>query len=168
MGPGRFGAALAVLQGRLPEAKLFHQTEHANSVFELVLRNEPDRAPLLMSLSRQDTVAKSLRKVTIPVSHAEASVLETALKKCRHQPSRMVKMGTRQRHQKRLALRSGKAGSSSNEGFGFRHHIEAGADLSEHLPPIGRGHKPQEEEPTIGLEPMTCRLQIERLTPQTP
>ena len=74
------GAALAVLQGRLPEAKLFHQTEHANSAFELVLRNEPGRAPLLMSLSRQEAADKSLRKVTIPVSHAEAAVLETALR----------------------------------------------------------------------------------------
>ncbi|MEQ1842597.1 MAG: hypothetical protein ABL994_19530 [Verrucomicrobiales bacterium] len=74
------GAALAVLQGRLPEAKLFHQTEKANSAFELILRDEPDRAPLLMSLSRQEVADKSLRKVTIPVSHAEAAVLETALR----------------------------------------------------------------------------------------
>jgi len=74
------GAALAVLQGRLPEAKLFHQTEHASSAFELVLRDDPNRAPLLMSLSRQEAADKSLRKVTIPVSHAEAALLETALR----------------------------------------------------------------------------------------
>jgi hypothetical protein len=74
------GAALAVLQGRQPEAKLFHQTEVASSAFELVLRNDPNRAPLLMSLSRQEMADKSLRKVTIPVSHAEAAVLEAALR----------------------------------------------------------------------------------------
>ncbi len=74
------GAALAVLQGRTTEAKLFHQSEKANSAFELVLRDDPDRAPFLMTLSRQDAADKSLRKVTIPVTHAEAAILETALR----------------------------------------------------------------------------------------
>lgn len=74
------GAALAVLQGRTTEAKLFHQSEKANSAFDLSLRDDPDRAPFLMSISRQDATDKSLRKVTIPVSHAEAAVLETALR----------------------------------------------------------------------------------------
>jgi hypothetical protein len=74
------GAALAVLQGRTSEAKLFHQSEKANSAFELTLRDDPDRAPFLMTISRQDAADKSLRKVTIPVSHAEAAILETALR----------------------------------------------------------------------------------------
>lgn len=74
------GAALAVLQGRTTEAKLFHQSEKANSAFDLSLRDDPDRAPFLMTLSRQDATDKSLRKVTIPVSHAEAAILETALR----------------------------------------------------------------------------------------
>lgn len=74
------GSALAVLQGRTTEAKLFHQSEKANSAFELVLREDPDRAPFLMTLSRQDAVDKSLRKVAIPVTHAEAAILETALR----------------------------------------------------------------------------------------
>jgi len=74
------GAVLAVLQGRLPEAKLFHQTETATSAFGLVTRNDPDRAPILMSVSRQETADKSVRKVTIPITHAEAAVLETALR----------------------------------------------------------------------------------------
>lgn len=74
------GSTLAVLQGRTTEAKLFHQSEKANSAFELVLRDDPDRAPFLMSISRQDATDKSLRKVTIPVSHAEAAILETALR----------------------------------------------------------------------------------------
>ena len=74
------GTVLAALQGRTTEAKLFHQSEKANSAFELIFRDDPERAPLLMTLSRQDSADKSLRKVTIPVSHAEAAVLETALR----------------------------------------------------------------------------------------
>jgi hypothetical protein len=74
------GTVLATLQGRLPQAKLFHQAEKANSAFELTPRNDPERAPYLMSVSRQDSTDKSLRKVTIPLTHGEAAVLETALR----------------------------------------------------------------------------------------
>lgn len=74
------GAVLATLQGRLPQAKLFHQSEKANSAFELTPREDPERAPYLLTISRQDATDKSLRKVTIPLSHAEAAVLETALR----------------------------------------------------------------------------------------
>lgn len=74
------GVVLATLQGRLPQAKLFHQTEKANSAFELTPREDPDRAPYLLSLSRQETADKSLRKVTLPLTHGEAAVLETALR----------------------------------------------------------------------------------------
>lgn len=74
------GSVLATLQGRQPQAKLFHQSEKANSAFELTHREDPERAPWLMSLSRQDSADKSLRKVTIPLSHGEAAVLETALR----------------------------------------------------------------------------------------
>ncbi|MEO8617637.1 MAG: hypothetical protein ABI600_21090 [Luteolibacter sp.] len=74
------GATLAVLQGRMPQAKLFHQSEKASSTFELILRDDPERAPFMISISRQDATDKSLRKVAIPISHAEAAVLETALR----------------------------------------------------------------------------------------
>lgn len=75
------GAALAVLQGREVQAKLFHQSERANSAFEFTVRDDPQRAPYLMTLSRQEQDdKKSVRKVTIPVSHAEAAVLEIALR----------------------------------------------------------------------------------------
>ena len=74
------GQALAALQGRVPQAKLFHQSEKANSAFELTHQDEPDRAPYLLSISRQDAADKSLRKLTIPLSHGEAAVLETALR----------------------------------------------------------------------------------------
>ncbi len=73
------GAALSVLQGRQPQAKLFHQSEKANSAFELRHRDDPDRAPYLMGVSRQEAADKSVRKVTIPLTHAEAAVLEEVL-----------------------------------------------------------------------------------------
>lgn len=79
-GMSDIGAALAALQGRVPQAKLFHQSEKANSAFELTHREDPERAPYLVSISRQDAVDKSLRKVTLPLSHAEAAVLETILR----------------------------------------------------------------------------------------
>lgn len=78
-GMADLGAALAVLQGRQAEAKLFHKTEHANSAFELRRREEADRAPYLMGVSRQEAADKSVRKVAIPVTHAEAAVLEQVL-----------------------------------------------------------------------------------------
>lgn len=74
------GPVLATLQGRQPQAKLFHQSEKANSAFELTPREDPERAPYLMSISRQDSADKSLRKVTIPLTHGEAAILETALR----------------------------------------------------------------------------------------
>lgn len=74
------GPVLATLQGRQPQAKLFHQSEKANSAFELSTREDPDKAPFLLSISRQDAADKSLRKVTIPLTHGEAVVLETALR----------------------------------------------------------------------------------------
>lgn len=74
------GAVLALLQGRTTEAKLFHKTEKATSTFELSLRDDPERAPYMLSISRQDIVDKSLRKVSIPMTHPEAAILEVALR----------------------------------------------------------------------------------------
>jgi hypothetical protein len=74
------GTVLATLQGRLPQGKLFHQSEKANSAFELTFQEDPDRAPYLLSISRQDSADKTVRKLTIPISHGEAAVLETALR----------------------------------------------------------------------------------------
>lgn len=74
------GAVLATLQGRQEQAKLFHQSEKANSAFELTFRDDPQKAPYFMSMSRQDASSKSVKKVTIPVTHAEAVILETALR----------------------------------------------------------------------------------------
>jgi hypothetical protein len=74
------GAALSVLQGRVPQAKLFHQSEKASSALELTFREDPERAPYMLAISRQDATDKSLRKVAIPLSHEEAAVLEAALR----------------------------------------------------------------------------------------
>jgi hypothetical protein len=74
------GSALAALQGRVPQAKLFHQSERAKSTFELTFQDDPDRAPYLLSISRQSMADKSLRKVSLPISQGEAAVLEAALR----------------------------------------------------------------------------------------
>lgn len=74
------GAALATLQGRTPQAKLFHKTDKASSAFDLTFRDDPERAPYSLMVSRQEEADKSLRKVTIPLTHVEAAVLETALR----------------------------------------------------------------------------------------
>lgn len=74
------GSILSVFQGRVPQAKLFHQSEKANSTCELVYREDPERAPYLITMGRQDAADKSLRKVTIPLSHSEAAILETVLR----------------------------------------------------------------------------------------
>lgn len=75
------GSVIAVLQGRMPQAKLFHQSERANSAFELTRQDDPERAPYLLSISRQTSADKSLRKITLPLGHGEAAVLESALQK---------------------------------------------------------------------------------------
>jgi hypothetical protein len=74
------GAALATIQGRTTKAKLFHKTEKANSTFELTFQEDPERAPYLLTISRQEEADKSLRKVCIPLIHAETAILETALR----------------------------------------------------------------------------------------
>ena len=74
------GGVLAVLQSRQPDVKLFHKTDSATSAFGFVARQQPERAPFLMSVSRQENADKSVRKVTIPVTHAEAAILEAALR----------------------------------------------------------------------------------------
>ena len=74
------GTVLATLQGRTLQAKLFHQSEKANSACELTYQDDPDRAPYLLSVSRQMSEDKSLRKVMIPLSHGEAAMLEAALR----------------------------------------------------------------------------------------
>lgn len=74
------GPVIAVLQGRQETAKLFHQSEKANSAFEISRRDDPDRAPFVASVSRQNAEDKSLRKVAIPLTLGEAVVLEAALR----------------------------------------------------------------------------------------
>lgn len=74
------GPVIATLQARQPQAKLFHQSEKANSAADLIARDDPERAPFLLTISRQQADDKSVRKVTIPLSHGESVVLETGLR----------------------------------------------------------------------------------------
>ncbi|MGD9417401.1 MAG: hypothetical protein Q7R22_000560 [Verrucomicrobiota bacterium JB025] len=74
------GSVLATLEGTQPQAKLFHQSERANSAFELTPQDNPDRAPWSLSLSRQSTADQSVKKVRIPLTHPEAAILKTALR----------------------------------------------------------------------------------------
>jgi len=74
------GGALSVLQGREPAAKLFHQTEKGNSTFELTTQNDPGRAPFMLAVSRQNASTREVRKAAVPLTHAEAALLEAALR----------------------------------------------------------------------------------------
>jgi hypothetical protein len=74
------GGALAVLQGRQSSAKLFHQTEKGNSTFEMTTREDPERAPYMLALSRQNAASREVRKAALPLTHGEAAVLEAALR----------------------------------------------------------------------------------------
>ena len=72
-GVNREGETMTVGQGTQAAYRLLGSSE-------LTHQDEPDRAPYLLSISRQDAADKSLRKLTIPLSHGEAAVLETALR----------------------------------------------------------------------------------------
>ena len=74
------GSVLAVLQRRMSEAKLFHRTEKADTALTLVRQESQDRAPYLLSISQQHTADGSSRRMTIPVTHSEAAILEAILK----------------------------------------------------------------------------------------
>jgi hypothetical protein len=73
------GAFLATLQGAQPQAKLFHQLESSNSAAELLRRDDPQKAPYFLTISKQDK-DKGVRKVSIPLTHGEAAVLEAGLR----------------------------------------------------------------------------------------
>lgn len=79
-GQSDLGAVLAVLQGRQDEAKLFHKSEKTgtNSAFELIARSEEGRPPFLLTLSKQDA-ERALKKVMLPLTHAEAALLQVVL-----------------------------------------------------------------------------------------
>lgn len=79
-GMADIGQVLAVLQGRQPQAKVFHQAERANSAFDLSRRDDPDKAPYVFSVSRQEAADKTVCKVTIPLTHGEVALLETVLR----------------------------------------------------------------------------------------
>jgi hypothetical protein len=75
------GQVVAVLSGREDQTKLFHQSEKANSVFEMIRQDDPKRMPYLLTLSRQGIDDQSVKKVFLPLNHGEAAILEVALKR---------------------------------------------------------------------------------------
>lgn len=74
------GAVLAVLQRRMPEAKLFHRTDKADTALSLVRQEEKDRAPYLLSISRQSTSDGSAKRMAIPLTHSEVAILEAIIR----------------------------------------------------------------------------------------
>ena len=74
------GAVLAGLHGRTPQTKLFHQSEKANSACTLTAAESAEQAPFLLTVSRQQSEDKTLRKVSVPLTNAEVAVLETAFR----------------------------------------------------------------------------------------
>lgn len=74
------GAVLALLQHRTAEAKLFHKAEKSTSTFEMILREDPERAPYMLNISRREIDDTSVRKVSLPMTHPEAAILEVALR----------------------------------------------------------------------------------------
>jgi len=80
MGINDLGAMLAVFQGRQMESKLFHQTDGVNSAIELTQRDDPQRAPYLFSISRQVEADRELRKLAVPLTHVEATILKAVLR----------------------------------------------------------------------------------------
>jgi len=88
-GMADLGAVLSALQGRESEVKLFHRTEKADTALNLTRQDVlggqnrqsgPGRAPYLLSVSQKSNANGSSRRVSIPISHAEASVLEAILR----------------------------------------------------------------------------------------
>ena len=79
-GVADLGEALAVVEQRQPEAKLFHQTERGSTAFEL--KRQPDRQPpnFFATISRQKAETKEVDRLGIAVSPGEASVLAALLR----------------------------------------------------------------------------------------
>jgi len=46
----------------------------------MTYRDDPQKAPFFTSMSRKEDSTKNVKKVTIPVTHSEAAILETALR----------------------------------------------------------------------------------------
>ena len=80
-GLGDIGEALAVLERRQPEAKLFHQTAKGNTAFEF--RYQPDRSPanFFATISRQRGDTKEVDRLGISLSPGEGAVLAALLRR---------------------------------------------------------------------------------------
>jgi len=77
-GVSDLGNLLALLQGRTAETKLFHRTDKADTSLMVSRQtNNQDHAPYLLSISRKSATDGSLKRVSLPLTHAEAAILQT-------------------------------------------------------------------------------------------
>lgn len=79
-GLGDLGEALAVIERRQPEAKLFHKNEKGNTAFEL--KYQADRKPpnFFATLSSQRGDTKDVDRLGISLSPGEGAVLAALLR----------------------------------------------------------------------------------------
>ena len=75
------GEALAVIERRQPEAKLFHKTEKGNTAFEFKYQADRRPANFFATISRQDAATKDVDRLGVAVSPGEASVLAALLRR---------------------------------------------------------------------------------------
>jgi hypothetical protein len=76
------GAILSLFQGRETEVKLFHRTEKADTSLTLIRQNSQEvkgRAPYMLSVFRQNNGDATSHRVGVPITHAEAAILETLI-----------------------------------------------------------------------------------------
>jgi hypothetical protein len=74
-GLGDLGEALAVIERRQPEAKLFHKNEKGNTAFELKYQADRKPANFFATLSRQRGDTKEVDRLGVSLSPGEGAVL---------------------------------------------------------------------------------------------
>ena len=75
------GEALAVLEKRASEAKLFHQTPKGNTAFALKYQADRSPANFFATISRQSAETKEVDRLWVTVIPVEASVLAALLRR---------------------------------------------------------------------------------------
>ena len=74
------GEALAVLEKRTSEAKLFHQTEKGNTAFEIRYQAERQPPNFFVTISKQEAETRDVDRLGVSVSAGEAAVLSALLR----------------------------------------------------------------------------------------
>ncbi len=75
------GEALAVLEKRQGEAKLFHQTPKGSTAFEFKYQADRKPANFFVTISKQEAETKEVDRLGVSVSPGEASVLAALLRR---------------------------------------------------------------------------------------